>query len=176
MDTFLYENVNDSQIRIKIMNSGGFCNTHAYNLLEKGDALAHSLIYSQLLLLVTEDNNKKSDKCLFCSLIDEVEKIYADNFLNYYENELFKQKYRKSGMLCLNHFNMVISAKNHLTDILKKDTYDKYKIIINDLNEIKRKNDYRFSAENWTENERIACKKAVSIINGYKGMKEKIRL
>lgn len=49
MEGFLYESANDTAIRNKINHSNGLCNYHAYMLMERGDPLAHAIIYTDLL-------------------------------------------------------------------------------------------------------------------------------
>ena len=44
-------------------------------------------------------------------------------------------------------------------------TVDKYQALIGHLDEIQRKNDYRYTKEQWTEAERVAWKQAVDVIN-----------
>ena len=46
------------------------------------------------------------------------------------------------------------------------------KDMLDSLSEIKRKNDYRYSEEEWTNDEKTAWKKVVGIINGRRGLKE----
>ena len=42
--------------------------------------------------------------------------------------------------------------------------------MITELDEIQRKNDYRYTGEEWTEGERTAWKRAVAVINDRVGL------
>lgn len=181
MDSFLYESVNDPSLREKIMQSHGLCNFHSRMLLKKGDPLAHALIYIDLLnQTLTEIKSlnmnalsvygKHSD-CIFCKNEKSSEKLYAVGFLAAYQDKEFAKKYEDDGMLCVSHTKLIIessskSQANIINNIINT-TEQKYKSLLNDLYEIKRKNDYRFNNEPWTESERTAWKKAVAVINGF---------
>lgn len=49
LDNLLYENVNDGELRNHLRHSLGFCNRHAWQLLEFGDVLGISIIYHDIL-------------------------------------------------------------------------------------------------------------------------------
>ena len=54
---------------------------------------------------------------------------------------------------------------------IKETTLQKYEDLMYQLSEIRRKNDYRFSGELWSGQEKTAWKRAVSIINALRGIK-----
>ncbi len=182
MDGFLYESVNDVSIRKKICNSNGFCNYHAYMLMEMGDPLAHALIYSDLLKKAIDNIRGNSSKqnslyqshndCIFCKQAKESEDTYIIAFADAFADAEFKEKYIGEGMLCLSHLELIKNLKRRGIDKIVTITLEKYGSLIDDLSEIKRKNDYRFSSEGWTEQEKAAWKKAVNIINAIKGIRK----
>ena len=123
MDGFLYESVNDPLLRDKICKSGGFCNYHAYMLMDMGDPLAHALIYSDLLngairnfqtpLLKKQEGIFQSHSdCPFCLQAAECEEIYIRAFADSISDDDFKTRYIESGMLCLAHLEMIKMGKN----------------------------------------------------------------
>lgn len=182
MDGFLYESVNDVTIRKNICSSNGFCNYHAYMLMEMGDPLAHALIYSDLLKKAIDNMSGASLKqnslyqshndCLFCKQAKESEDIYIIAFANAFKDTEFKDKYISGGMLCIPHLELIKNLKWLEADKTVDISIEKYRGLINDLSEIKRKNDYRFSSEVWTEQEKVAWKKAVKVINSTKGIRK----
>jgi len=84
----------------------------------------------------------------------------------------FKERYSESGMLCMPHLELIKNSKKQNTNIIIKETIKKYQSLRNDLSEIQRKNDYRFSHEPWTEKQRSAWKRSVEIINGNRGIRK----
>lgn len=162
MDGFLYESVNDVTIRKNICSSSGLCNFHAYMLMEMGDPLAHALVYSDLLKKAIDNMSGVSLKqnslyqshndCLFCKQAKESEDTYNIAFAD----AEFKGKYISEGLLCMPHLELIKNLKWHEIDKIVDISLGKYRGLINDLSEIKRKNDYRFSSEDWTEQEKAA--------------------
>lgn len=54
LETFLYENVSDPDVRADLQRSNGFCPDHARLLREYGDPLGHAIIYGDLIDHVLE--------------------------------------------------------------------------------------------------------------------------
>jgi hypothetical protein len=182
MDGFLYESVNDVSTRKNISNSYGFCNSHAYMLMEMGDPLAHALIYSDLLKQAIDNmsgislkqNNlyQSHNECLFCKQAKESEEIYIKAFTDYFIDIEFREKYVSEGMLCLPHLELIKKNKSFEVNKIINISLEKYRSLVVNLMEIKRKSDYRFSSEIWTEQEKAAWKKAVNVINALKGIRK----
>ncbi|MCK9478318.1 MAG: DUF6062 family protein [Firmicutes bacterium] len=182
IESFLYEGVNDRALRSEICSANGFCSHHAYMMMKKGDPLAHALIYGDLLNRAIDfsnsSNNKgqnssrPSNKCLFCSQANASEKIYIEAFTNAFGDEKFSEKYSKGGLLCMPHLNMIqnFNKKPNISKI-KEITLSKYEKLIHHLDEIKRKNDYRFSHEEWSKQEALAWKQVVYVLNSKIGGK-----
>ena len=63
-------------------------------------------------------------------------------------------------------------SQMNILDSILKVTEDKYGKLVYDLSEIKRKNDYRYKDEEWTESERKAWKKAIAVINKFDVLKK----
>ena len=60
MDDFLYESVNDPDVREKIIISSGFCNRHSWTLQKLGDGFGQAIIYNDLVSKVLnqfQENN-----------------------------------------------------------------------------------------------------------------------
>lgn len=184
MDGFLYESVNDGSLQERIKKSRGICNFHSRMLKGFGDPLAHAILYHFLLeqaILDLESMNPKKmsmyqrrDTCMFCERSKESETAYLDEFLKGYSHEDFREKYRHGGLLCMPHLGMLI-AKDVKQQYIKRiiaDTSAKYKDLMLDLQEIQRKNDYRYMHEPWTEKQKMAWQKAVDVINDSAGLRK----
>ncbi|MFA5675583.1 MAG: DUF6062 family protein [Christensenellales bacterium] len=183
MDSFLYESVNDKDLRIKIRESKGLCNYHSYMLLKMGDPLAHAIIYSDLIdNAVLELKSKKAKKhkmsyqnnalCLFCAERRDAEKRYINAFIESFKYNNFAEKYKAGALLCLPHLELAISVKdNDITEKIKRVTLQKYDALLEDLSELKRKHDYRFLDEPWTKSERKAWQKAVYVFCSKEGIR-----
>lgn len=184
MDGFLYEGINDPMLRDKICKSNGLCNYHAYMLMDMGDPLAHALIYHDLLERAMHYIQAPSIKqqagiyqshpdCLFCRQAKESEDIYMKAFISAFGDEEFRTRYMDGGLLCVPHLELIkTERKQKNIEKIKEATLHKYEDFIHQLSEIRRKNDYRFSGEPWSEQEKTAWKRAVSIINALRGIRQ----
>ena len=181
IENFLYESVNNPHIRYKIEKTNGFCNHHTHMMLRKGDPLSHAILYQDLMSLVISniDNPKNKIKynnhagCMFCERERDNEYDYTKAFLEFFENSKFSDKYKKSGILCVPHLTTIKNIKFTNKKILKEiidTTLEKYRILNSHLSEIKRKSDYRFTDEEWTDSEKEAWTKAVKIFGGLEGI------
>lgn len=176
-ERFLYEGVNSPHLRYKIEKANGFCSYHAHKLLEKRDPLTHAILYHDFMFNVIEniDNKKnkirydKHEKCFFCENVETNETDYTNAFIEFFENDKFREKYEKEAVLCVPHLTKIKNlkfTKKKTVKALMDVTLEKYRCLNENLNEIKRKNDYHFTDEEWTEEEKTAWCEAVDIFNG----------
>lgn len=178
MGSILYEGMTDFQFRSDLKKTRGFCHHHAQVFLREGDALAHALVYGDALRGALEDAvaddfsvYEEIKDCYFCRHAQKTESLYVSAILEAFGEEEFLEAYRKSGMLCMHHLGKIRKAgkekkvpeEAYLR--LAQITVDKYQALIGHLDEIQRKNDYRYTKEQWTDAERIAWKQAVDVIN-----------
>lgn len=157
-DDFLYESVNDPERRKEIRNSLGFCKRHAQIMYSLGDALGHSIIYSDLISNLIENtysdtthgkNNSRFQKCPACVFEEEQESYLISVFLRAVENHDFFFKYRNSFGLCYPHYIKVVDSceNNKVLEKIKNAERDIMSELKNELDEFIRKCDYRFSNE-----------------------------
>ena len=176
-DRFLYEGVNSPHLRYKIEKANGFCAYHAHKLLELNDPLTHAILYHDFMHNVIENIGNKKNKtrydnhegCFFCDNVRRNENDYTNAFIEFFANENFREKYKKGATLCVPHLTAIKNIRfvNRKTvKELLEVTLEKYRHLNENLSEIKRKNDYRYTDEEWTEEEKKAWQKAVSIFNG----------
>ncbi len=187
MKGFLYSSVTDPSRREKIKRQHGFCGFHSRQLLELGDPLAHAILYSDLLNQAIKelDSGRKGalkvyegqEHCLFCETAEDCERLYLPAFLEGFAHTEFAESYQAGGMLCLPHLAKIaaLAGRQHgrqaVFERLKDATAAHYQRLNHDLLEIQRKHDYRFQGEAWTDSEREAWKKVVSLFNDQTGLR-----
>lgn len=182
MECILYESVNDKDLRTKVREGNGFCNFHSFMLLRKGDPLAHAIIYSDLIENALSEldakvaKKKKADnnnrQCIFCIEAQDIEQRYIKVFIEAFADASFEEKYKSDALLCIPHLRLVISSKDNCNiKTIKHITLQKYKELLNDLSEIKRKHDYRFLEEIWTQSEKEAWGRAVEVFSAREGIR-----
>ena len=171
---FLYEQVNDPKVRQEVRASLGFCNACSWEFRNSGDAFGISIIYQDLLGLVSENIKKiseaghsaaktlnlflkeiqeklKRDNCLVCKARLEAEKRYVSTFLKNFSEPEFYSAFKNSFGLCLPHLIAVIrdcrneDMRNKILAIEQR----KIDSLVQELSEFQRKHDYRFSEENF---------------------------
>ncbi len=186
MKSILYEGMTDRQIRERIRSQRGFCRHHGSMFLEVGDALAHAIVYGDALRAALKDvvadefdAFEKPKVCYFCEHTQKAEDLYVNAMTLSCQNAEFLENYRKSAPLCLHHLHSVhecIKKKKLGEDLytaVGQITIDNYQVLLDELDEIQRKNDYRFSHEAWTEGEKTAWKRVVGIIHDAVSLPQK---
>lgn len=183
MDSFLYENVTSLPIREEINRARGMCNYHSSMMLKMGNPLAHAIIYENLISIAIKDVDAGQfnkyithEDCRYCRLAKDNEAIYSKAFLDAFSQEEFREKYRKDGMLCMVHLHTIQqlarrSLKNGTYKTIRDMTMNKYNELLGYLAEIRRKNDYRFMDEQWSDKEKKAWKQAVAVTNDKAGIR-----
>lgn len=177
LDRFFYENVNSPHLRYKIEKANGFCTYHAQKLSQKNDPLTHSILYHDFLQNVIEQGSAKKPKinfkehkrCFFCESVAMNEEDYTKAFAEFLKNDDFREKYKEKSLLCVPHLMQIKDVKfkdKKAFSEVYDNTIEKYKKLNHNLSEIKRKSDYRYTNEEWTEEEKNSWKKAIEIFNG----------
>lgn len=178
-DDFLYESVNDYEIRDKIKKDG-ICPRHAKKLEALGDVLAHAIIYSDLLMsfkgnqftafLPRKKKIEEKQKCVFCEKEEGFEETYTKAFSQYFSKmPEFKEGFVERGFLCRSHFIEIIEKINSASSQKELVLVMKSKVdqILKHLERIKEKNDYRSIHINYTAEEVRAWHMAVEFIAGH---------
>lgn len=185
IDDLLYEDVNDPGIRKMLNKSGGLCRYHSGLLAKSFDGLGISIIYKNLLEILSGKMKKSpmlktftwkpfldyrqqlESKCPICNNEREVEKRYILVFLKYFDEPEFFNKYEHSAGLCLPHLIKTAENCNNPKILKSIISIEQRKInnLIKQLGEFIRKNDYRFSNEKFGE-ERDAWRRAIEKLIG----------
>lgn len=157
IDNLLYESVNDTNLRAKLVSSGGFCKEHSKKLLRfgyKGYALGISIIYKDLVnayynTLNTQGTLSSSRKCLICEVLEDVESRILEELIKNIKDYEFYQVYKGSDGLCMFHLSKVlaISKDREVNELFLELTALKLKGLLDQLLEFIRKQDYRFREE-----------------------------
>lgn len=157
IDNLLYESVNDTNLRAKLMASGGFCKEHSKKLLRfgyKGYALGISIIYKDLVdtyykTLNTQEIVSSNRRCLICEVVEDVEARILEELMRNIKEHDFYQAYRDSDGLCIFHLSkfLALSKDREINEIFLELTALKLKELSGQLSEFIRKQDYRFREE-----------------------------
>ena len=185
-ENLLYENVNDPGLRKKLTRSGGFCHRHAHLLLTVGDALGTAILYKDLVGLFSRELDRMKtgqikslhkelqgrSACLDCpACLSEKEhrRNQIGTFLEWLEDEELKRKFEAGPGFCKEHlFAVLEQADNQKVCTYLIETHGrKYALLLADLEEFIRKNDYRFIKEK-VGPEGSSWLRAVKMLTGVK--------
>ena len=161
------EFVNDPQARDKFRATGGFCQFHTPMVEATGDALGVAILYSDLARLAIESlegtkprsllRSPKPKPCLCCTAETEASARYLQSLAdaaNTAELEL-------SGFCRLHHQSLCKMLPPAIKEKLFVQEAAYLKRLQAELEEIIRKNDYRFQHEEWGD-ERDAWRRALA--------------
>lgn len=179
--TYLYECVMDPKLHERIVKMRGFCASHSRRFTENGDPLAHAIIYKDILHKAKKDISRRDfaeytehSECIFCKEERDNEKFYVSGFADAYEDADFRKQYQDEGLLCIHHLGKIYEAAPKIYPEIEKDTLRKYEHLMDNLEEIQRKSDYRFTDEPWTDEEKVAWKVASATVgSGVEGRSER---
>ena len=192
MDNLLYERTNDPYLRKEVKDSLGFCPLHAWQLQGLGDCLSSTIIYSDLMNSLANGIKTAEDKrhflarfskiknrgshenkritCPVCKITRETEKNCITLFVDSFSEPEFHSAYKKSFGLCLPHLTTVINncSDSRIVHSILDIEHEKMKDLVKELDEIKRKYDYRFSDEDFGKDGN-AWIRAVEKVSGKEG-------
>lgn len=190
MDDFLYESVNDPNLRREVKDSQGFCNRHAWQLQKFGEGFGQAIVYSDLMNMLLKRIEKigrslsikealkrispavsKQECCIFCKQEKDTEERYIAVFWENFDDPEFNINYKTSFGLCIPHIASALKKckskkfSKELIDIEK----GKLSALLEESKEFMRKHDYRFSQERFGK-EGDSWIRAIEKIIGKEGM------
>mgnify|MGYP001485357594 CR=1 FL=1 len=192
IEGILYDKISDHGFRDALVKSRGFCPKHAWRLQAEGNPLAHTLIYVHFLeeLLLAGDFLPETDDepavsiaprdmkavlktlkaeaaCPLCVYQEELEERYIRSLLNFLQDSGFSAKYAASSGVCRPHFLRIqkMFCPRDIKRLIVKVFFCTAQALFLELEEIKRKADYRFTTEA-AGTERDAWVRAVGFWNG----------
>ncbi len=175
LKSFFAEFVNDPQVRDRWRGARGFCPAHAALAAQSGDALAIAILYSDLARLVRERweggaagnlsegrlrllsrgrraRGEPALPCPACTLEREAERRYTAALaagLRVATGAAWDALEQGDG-LCVAHIEQVMEAADPVVAArLRRREAQRLAALQAELEEIVRKNDYRFRSEPW---------------------------
>lgn len=179
LDTLLYEEVNDVSVRAQIRRTKGFCKAHSWQLRSIGDPLAHAIIYRDIISetlkeldgplaghmkpggwaflrsmrgpKMVADSLKRKAECPICKRARETEVRYLSSLLNYLRSDKeMREAYNGSDGLCLPHLISALEDSDvRVAEVLITKERALLQRLMQDLEQLCQKFDYRFSGEPW---------------------------
>jgi hypothetical protein len=193
MQSIAYEQVNDLALRKQLRTAGGFCNAHAHQWLrEARSVLGTALIYRDVVtaalrelqsvaqdgqrggllrgLLGMTDRATVEAACPACQAQFEAEARYVEALVVLVADQ--SQALQGSASACRRHTAAAIRLGGPGADTILRHTRETIQALVEELDEVIRKEDYRFRHEPRTHGERTAPARAVGWAAGIEGLVE----
>ena len=166
IDSLFYESVNDPGVRERLRRAGGLCERHTALFLEIGDALGLSIVAKDLLSQWLNSSGTDSSACPLCQTYIESERHMIQAVSGYLRIEDFWSALQNSVGLCRRHFVQISNelSQKDLREKLEQFQSGKIKSLLQKLEQVIQKNDYRFQTEKITEAEGKAIKIAWNLL------------
>jgi Family of unknown function (DUF6062) len=190
-----YEQVNDPRLRQELRLSHGFCNPHAYRWLrEARSVLGTALIYRDVVKAALADlegmtaangqrrgllsslrglTEQRADehRCPACRAQAEAEARYVEALLaSVLADERVGDMLDESDGLCRRHTLAAIRLGRPGAERIVERMRSAMQTLLQDLDEVVRKEDYRFRDEPRTDGERTAPSRAIAWAIGIDGL------
>ncbi len=154
VENLLHEHVTDPGTRRRLRLSVGFCNRHAWQVQTHGDVLGQTVIYEDLLASVDAElarGRRPAPRraCLLCEEEARLERDCIGALVERFRTPDFQQRYRDSPGICLPHLAMALGAARDaaLRAELAEAKRERLAVVLQDLAEARRRQDYRFCRE-----------------------------
>ena len=183
LKSIAYEQVNDVDLRRALREAGGFCNRHAHMWLrEAHSVLGTALIYRDVLSAALRDIDAPrsgrlrgllggappNPMCPACAAQAEAERRYVEALLALIASD--PTLLMSSDGLCRRHTLMAVRSGSDGGPVVARRAREALENLLAELDEVIRKEDYRFRHEPRTPSERSAPARAVSWAAGLDGL------
>ena len=188
-----YEQVNDLGLRTVLRKRGGFCNVHAHDwLLAAHSVLGTALIYKDVLEAALRELDSpaaggqrgrllrgllgagSSDAdlpCPACRSQAEAERRYVEALLALLASDAaVGREFEASDGLCRRHTRAAMRARRDAAEPVVRRAREALGELLAELDEVIRKEDYRFRHEPRTAGERSAPARAINWAAGKAGL------
>jgi len=186
-----YEQVNDITLRERLRRGGGFCNTHAHQwLAEARSVLGTALIYRDVLNAALRELDEGANKsnggllrglrrssraepdCPLCEAQAQAEARYLEALLAVLAADADARERLASSEegLCRRHTLVALRSGQPAATYLAEAVRGSVERTLADLDEVIRKEDYRFQHEERTASERSAPARAIDWAAGLPGL------
>jgi hypothetical protein len=186
INALLYEGVVDVDLRQKLRDARGPCYVHAWRMASRrGAVLGTAIVYRDVIntlakeLEVPEKRSLLGSKgslaqrlaaaepCPACSLEQDAVRRAIKTLLKHIGDADVAESYVAAGGLCLPHFTETLThASGAASQSLADWQAAAFRRLRDELDELIRKHDYRFSGEAITEQEAVAWTRAVAVAVG----------
>ena len=180
-----YEQVNDVGLREQLRRAAGFCNVHAYQwLADARSVLGTALIYRDVLnacLAELEPGSRRGGRlrgllgggqaeanCPLCEAQTEAEARYVESLVGVVAAETALAN--DCDGLCRRHLLAAMRLGGAGADVLVQRTRSVVTQMLIELEEVIRKEDYRFRDEARSEGERTVPARAIAWAAGADGL------
>jgi hypothetical protein len=185
LSSIAYEQVNDVTLREGLRRSHGFCNEHAFQWLrEVGNVLGTALIYRDVLVYSLNEiqtmrpgrlrslvRPSSAVACPACRAQAEAETRYTQALLAVVaEDAAARGTFSDSDGVCRRHALLAARLGGSGATLVLQRTREVAASLLADLEEVIRKEDYRFRHEPRTAAERTAPARAVAWAAGADGL------
>ena len=201
IETYCRDSVTDVPVRDRIRAANGYCTRHAHEFLEKQDALAAAITYSDVLkkLIALADqlaNRAKSpsitgrlrrlfkkpgptgdtflptSQCPACKEQALAEQRYVTGLVAHLGEQSVREAFKASRGLCLVHLpNAMTLAQDDQLLILIGVQIAAWTELKDHMNEVVRKADYRFMSEGITDDEKSSLLDVINRVAGERGIR-----
>jgi hypothetical protein len=196
IQSIAYEQVNDIALRKQLRMAGGFCNAHAHQWLrEARSVLGTALIYRDVVsaalrelhtspaqsgqrgggllrgLLGVADRASREATCPACQTQFEAEARYVDGLVGLVAADA-QALQNSQAVCCCRHTQTATRSGGPGGEIILRHSQARMQALVTELDEVIRKEDYRFRHEPRTHAERTAPARAVAWAAGSEGLVE----
>jgi hypothetical protein len=186
IDAIFYEQVTDRDVRAAIRAARGFCRRHSHIVSEHGDALGSALIMQDVLINELRaieggeyalsrsggpfsrllDTRKSSfAPCPLCLAENDLEAASVDALLDGMDHAEVVTAFQASAGLCLPHLRIVRdhASEGATWDLILATEQHKLQMLADQLGQLARKSDYRFSEEKVSPDEATSWRRALAL-------------
>lgn len=175
LQTISYEQVNDPALRAELRKARGFCNAHAHQWLrESRGVLGTALIYRDLLQATLSDledrspSRGRSAPCVACRAQTDAERRYVEALVAAVASD--SAALEASDGVCRRHTLAARRSGGGGAAAVVERTRRAIEALTRELDEVIRKEDYRFRHEPRTDAERSAPARAVALVASAAGI------
>ena len=186
INALLYEGVVDVDLRQKLRDARGPCYVHAWRMAgRRGAVLGTAIVYRDVINTLAKEleapekrsllggKNSLAQRlaatapCPACSLEQDAVRRAIKTLLKHVSDADVAESYVAAGGLCLPHFTASLAhASGAASQSLADWQAAAFRRLRDELDELIRKHDYRFSGEAITEQEAVAWTRAVAAAVG----------
>jgi hypothetical protein len=176
--TVFAEQATDGVFRTHMQERLGYCRKHCVYVEEiiprEVHGLGVAIVYDDILSGIKETLRREplqpipqQKNCSLCELEEELQSYAIQLLADYCNDDDFRRAYSASSGVCFPHLLMLCEQLNDsAVEYLLADHNKKLSVLLNQLEEFQRKNNYRFRHEPMTAAEKTSWKRAVTFVVG----------